>query len=99
MKLFTLFIPFTISIICTLALPGDEVIVARDEDTANAPDLFKRQCDYDTPCKGYGWAHTLHCGDGNFGCVEGNVYQIGGDTNVCDYGTRTSCQKCGKLTC
>ncbi|TFK61271.1 hypothetical protein BDN72DRAFT_778434, partial [Pluteus cervinus] len=50
-------------------------------------------------CAGNGWAPGLHCGDGNFGCVKGHVYQVGSDTNVCDFGIRQSCVECNALSC
>ncbi|KAG8759164.1 hypothetical protein FRC14_006555 [Serendipita sp. 396] len=101
MKFSTLFATLAIFATSTLALTDEEALIARirSEDPAGAPDILKRACNYNTPCKGYGWSVGLHCGDGAYGCVKGHVYQIGSDTNVCDYGVRKSCQQCGKLSC
>ncbi|CCA72919.1 hypothetical protein PIIN_06855 [Serendipita indica DSM 11827] len=62
-------------------------------------EINKRQCET-TSCMGFGWKSGIHCGDGNFGCISGNAYQVGDKMdNVCDYGPRTSCRTCGKLDC
>ncbi|PVF91320.1 hypothetical protein CPB86DRAFT_357855 [Serendipita vermifera] len=101
MKFSTVLVTLTVLASGTLASSNKEPNVARapGEDPAKYPELVKRQCNYDTSCKGYGWSVGLHCGDGNFGCIKGNVYQIGSATNVCDYGDQTSCQRCNKLDC
>ncbi|TFK61274.1 hypothetical protein BDN72DRAFT_828426 [Pluteus cervinus] len=85
------------SSVLTLALPDAEIIAARH--ASSAAHIEKRACDTNTPCKGYGWAPGLYCGDGNYGCIQGHVYQIGGDTSVCDYGVRDSCVQCNQLSC
>ncbi|TFK61268.1 hypothetical protein BDN72DRAFT_778433, partial [Pluteus cervinus] len=85
-----------------LALTDAEIIAARRGSGADivTPVLFLRPgCDYSTPCAGNGWAPGLHCGDGLLGCKKGNVYQVGSDTNVCDFGKRNSCVECNDLSC
>ncbi|KAG6916322.1 hypothetical protein DXG01_007372 [Tephrocybe rancida] len=32
-------------------------------------------------------------------CVKGHVYECSPSGNTCDFGIRTSCQKCNKLVC
>ncbi|TFK64359.1 hypothetical protein BDN72DRAFT_273800 [Pluteus cervinus] len=100
MKFFQVFVTLAVLGVSTsgvLALTDAEITEARAARSGS--NMEKQSCNYDTPCKGYGWAPGLHCGDGYFGCVKGHVFQIGSDTNVCDYGTRNSCVQCNQLTC
>ncbi|CAG7852876.1 SubName: Full=Uncharacterized protein {ECO:0000313/EMBL:CCA69312.1} [Serendipita indica DSM 11827] len=82
MKFTTVFVTLAIfaSSAFAAAVADDETAViarARSEDAAGSVDLLKRACNYNTPCKGYYWSKGLHCGDGNYGCVYGHVYQVG----------------------
>ena len=53
-----------------------------------------------TPCKCFGFSKGLHCGDGNYGCEIGHVYQCNDrGERSCDYGLRDSCQLCNNLAC
>ncbi|PVF94171.1 hypothetical protein CPB86DRAFT_800701 [Serendipita vermifera] len=102
LAIFTTLVVFTTGAFA-VALTDEEIAAARKRisDPASSPDSLglKAGCDYNTPCKGYGWQPGLHCGDGAYGCIYGHVYQIGSDDNVCDYGVRDSCVQCGQLEC
>lgn len=52
-----------------------------------------------TKCKPIGWSAGKHCGDGLLGCSKSHLYQVSKDKDICDYGFRKSCKKCGKLSC
>ncbi|EJD48717.1 hypothetical protein AURDEDRAFT_112832 [Auricularia subglabra TFB-10046 SS5] len=76
-----------------------EAVAARAGIQAGDGSLTKRAC---TPssCNCSGYAPGLFCGDGVLSCVVGHVYQCSTDGHTtCDYGIRTSCQQCNKLSC
>ncbi|KAI8089921.1 uncharacterized protein BX664DRAFT_334225 [Halteromyces radiatus] len=53
-----------------------------------------------TACKCYGVPNGLFCGDGNYNCIQGHVYQCGDNGQAsCDYGIRNSCVQCNQLQC
>ncbi|TDL27698.1 hypothetical protein BD410DRAFT_713423, partial [Rickenella mellea] len=61
--------------------------------------LERRSCTPDG-CDCIGIAPGLFCGDGILGCKIGDVYQCSTDGHTtCNFGVRTSCKKCNKLSC
>ncbi|EJD37532.1 hypothetical protein AURDEDRAFT_173391 [Auricularia subglabra TFB-10046 SS5] len=81
-----------------------EALAAREgaEVSARFPgdgELTKRACAA-SKCNCSGIKAGLWCGDGLLNCKKGHVYQCSTDGHTtCDYGVRTSCQKCNKLAC
>ncbi|EJD40372.1 hypothetical protein AURDEDRAFT_170555 [Auricularia subglabra TFB-10046 SS5] len=87
--------------LCTLpALAAGMLLPSRGQARHNATgELNPRAC-VATTCDCRGVPPGLFCGDGAFGCSQGDVFQCGVDPgNVCTYGVRISCTGCTTVFC